>query len=145
MSDRERGPLEYLEVEQLRPFPPRPSFGTIVADALEAFRGADDRLGLAAADLSAGGGDPNDGFAAELGAATADGLEAPGGEMPGAIVTAIGSGDDNDTLRASVQDVLPPVEAPIDMSFDEPPSPPNVSAGRDPTDDKAGDGEQVFS
>jgi hypothetical protein len=127
--DLERGPLEYLSRDELRPFPARPSFTSLVADELGGIAGTDARLGQAHADLADSAADLNDGFETDYSDAVSDDLEPPGAGTGLELSDRIVTGDNVDTVRVSVAGVLPPVDTPIELPFDGPPGPPPTGGG----------------
>jgi hypothetical protein len=141
--DRDPGPLALLALDQVRPFPPRPSFEAIVADALGTLAGLDARAASARADLADAGGDPTDGFDADLAAAMDDALEAPGAGATSDAADTIDRGDNLDVLRQSVSDVLPSADTPVTFNYDEPPPPPRVSPAPTPEEKNPPDTEII--
>jgi hypothetical protein len=127
LADLEAGPLDYLERDELRPFPERPSFTSLVADELSSWPGADNRLAQVHSDLADNAGDLDDGFDGDYGDAISE-LEPPGAGVTLELSSAIETGDNIDTVRQTVQDVLPPVDTPINDPFDGPPGPPPAAS-----------------
>lgn len=125
MLELEPGPIGPLTSDALAPFPRRPSFETLVVDALGAFWNVDNALALAALHTAASPPDDLEAlYAATVGAAEADVnhqlAQAPGSPAP----TLVGQGDSTDRIRQSVLQYLPQPDAPITATFDEPPRPP---------------------
>lgn len=117
----EPGPLARLEADQVPPFPVRPSFEGIVADALAELPALDARLAGAA--LWTADNPPVDldaVFAATVGAANAE-VDYQAGQFDGApFADLVAVGDNEDTLRQSVLRYLPGADTPIETNFEEP-------------------------
>jgi hypothetical protein len=120
------GPLTLIERDALAPLPPRPSFEGVVSDALGDTAGADVTLRQASATIGDTAGDINDGFEGDYADALDDQLEAPGADVPQVVDQAIDAGADVETLHDSVSNVLPPVDTPVEFSYDEPQAPPSL-------------------
>lgn len=122
MFELEPGPLAPLVPDELRPFPPRSSFETLVADALGALAGAEAALASTAVRTTEQPPDDLDAlYGATVGAAEAavddEIAHAPGSSAP----TLVDTGNTVDQIRQSVLGYLPQPDAPISASFDEPP------------------------
>jgi hypothetical protein len=121
MLEPERGPLARLEPDQIPPFPVRPSFEGIVADALGELPALDARLAGAALWTAENPPDELDAvFNATVGAAAGEVDDQIGAFDVSPFADLIASGDNEDTLRQSVLRYLPPSEAPIETNFEEP-------------------------
>lgn len=117
----EPGPFARLEPDQVPPYPTRPSFEGIVADALVDLPNLDTRL--AGAMLWAGDNPPDEldaVFLGTVGAASGE-VDAQIDAMAGSpLLDVIATGDNEDVLRQSVQRYLPAPDAPIETNFEEP-------------------------
>lgn len=126
MFNDDAGPLKLMAIDELRTLPFRPSFSGLVANSLAALPGADAQLGAQQFSARANSGDPNDGFEGEIAAAIGDGLLPPGDGISLDTGESISRGDNLDAVRQSVAGVLPGADAPIDLSFESPPTPPHI-------------------
>lgn len=131
MFDPEPGPFALTDREPPGPPPGRASFVGIVADALGDLPGLDTAFGNARNDLADAASQPDDGMEGELAGAVDDGLLAPGADVPGTLADALSQGENVEALRGSVADTLPPPDTPLSMDFDDPPSPPVLTAAPD--------------
>lgn len=117
----EPGPLARLEADQTPPYPTRPSFEGIVADALAELPALDARLAGAAIWAADNPPDELDAvFNATVGAANGevDDQVAAFSDTPMADLIAVG--DNEDLLRQSVLRYLPGADAPVETNFEEP-------------------------
>jgi hypothetical protein len=117
----EPGPLARLEPDQTPPYPARPSFEGIVADALGEIPALDARLAGAALSLADNPlADLDAVFYATVGAADNEVDYQDGGFDGAPFADLIDSGDNEDLLRQSVQRYLPGADAPIETNYEEP-------------------------
>lgn len=117
----EPGPLARLEADQVPPYPTRPSFEGIVAEALAELPALDARLAGAA--MWAADNPPDDldaAFNATVGAANSEVDDQVAAFSGTPMADLIVIGDNEDTIRQSVLRYLPAADAPIETNFDLP-------------------------
>lgn len=120
----ERGPLELFDPRALTPPPRRPHFESLIADGLRDVSGLDRAAGTASDTITDGARGQRDGFEGRVDDIAAMAADPSGHGLTDRLWDSVVLGDDNDLLRQSADDTLPPLGTPIDLNIDDPPRPP---------------------